>query len=90
MRTVIIIYLLAISVVAFAAMGIDKAKAKARAWRIPEATLFLFAILGGSPGAILGMFTFRHKTRHWYFRYGLPAILLLQLGAAYLIVTYVI
>lgn len=72
-------YLAVINVIAFALMGIDKSKAKRRAWRIPEKTLFLSAILGGSIGAILGMQTFRHKTKHWYFQYGLPAILILQI-----------
>ena len=60
--------------------GVDKKRAKEGRWRIPEKTLFLSAILGGSIGAILGMHLFRHKTKHWYFRYGLPAILLVQIG----------
>ncbi|MBQ6197250.1 MAG: DUF1294 domain-containing protein [Lachnospiraceae bacterium] len=60
--------------------GADKKRAKEGRWRIPEKTLFLSAILGGSIGAILGMHLFRHKTKHWYFRYGLPAILLVQIG----------
>jgi uncharacterized membrane protein YsdA (DUF1294 family) len=59
-------------------MGIDKYKAKKGLWRIPEKTIFLIALLGGSGGALLGMHIFRHKTKHWYFRYGLPAILMLQ------------
>ena len=50
------------------------------AFRIPEATLFAIAIIGGSPGSIIGMFLFRHKTGHWYFRFGLPLILILQLA----------
>ncbi|MBQ5676326.1 MAG: DUF1294 domain-containing protein, partial [Lachnospiraceae bacterium] len=66
-----------------ALMGIDKRKAIKRAFRIPEATLFIVALIGGSIGSILGMFTFRHKTRHWYFLYGLPAILILQLVLAF-------
>lgn len=78
-------YLVFINLAAFAAMGIDKLKAKKRAWRIPEATLFLLVIFGGSIGGILGMFLFRHKTRHWYFLYGFPLILILQLLAAYLL-----
>ena len=63
----------------FALMGIDKYKAKKRAFRIPEATLFIVAIIGGSIGSIIGMYAFRHKTRHWYFVYGMPAILILQI-----------
>ena len=72
-------YLAIINIAAFAAMGIDKLKAKKRAWRIPEATLFLLVIFGGSVGGILGMFLFRHKTRHWYFLYGMPLILIIQI-----------
>ena len=59
-------------------MGIDKSRAKRQAWRIPEKTLFMCAILGGSFGTMVGMNTFRHKTKHWYFKYGLPAILAVQ------------
>ena len=73
--TLIIIYLAVINFISFTVMGIDKLKAKKRAWRIPEATLFVLAIIGGS---IIGMHLFRHKTRHWYFLYGMPAILLIQ------------
>lgn len=83
--TILAAYLLAMNLVAFALMGIDKYKAKKRAWRIPEATLFLFVIFGGSVGGILGMFLFRHKTRHWYFLYGFPFILILQLLAVCLL-----
>ena len=73
------------SLAAFLAMGIDKRRAKLGMWRIPEATLFLLAFLGGAFGATLGMHLFRHKTRHWYFRWGLPLIFLAQLTlAAYL------
>ena len=54
-----------------------------RVRRVPEKTLFLLAILGGSVGAILGMRVWHHKTRHWYFKYGLPAILLAQLALAW-------
>jgi uncharacterized membrane protein YsdA (DUF1294 family) len=75
-------YLLIINIIAFALMGADKKKAQAKAWRIPEKTLFLSAILGGSIGAIVGMQVFRHKTKHWYFKYGMPAILILQILAA--------
>lgn len=66
-------------------MGIDKWKAKKHLWRIPEATLFIIAIIGGSIGSILGMYTFRHKTRRWYFAYGMPAILLLQLFVLFIL-----
>ena len=77
------IYLVVVNVLAFALYGIDKYKAKAGAWRIPEKTLLGIAVLGGSVGAIAGMKTFHHKTKHWYFRYGLPALLAIQLTAVY-------
>ena len=68
-------YALAVNILGFLLMGIDKWKARKGAFRIPESTLFIIAIIGGSIGSILGMYTFRHKTRHWYFVYGMPAIL---------------
>lgn len=75
----LLIYLIIINLAAFALMGIDKRRAVRHAWRIPEKTLFLSALLGGSIGAVAGMRFFHHKTRHRYFRYGMPAIFLLQL-----------
>lgn len=76
-------YLLLMNLTAFLMMGWDKRQSKREgARRTPEKRLFLAALLGGSIGAIAGMFHFHHKTRHWYFRYGLPAILVLQLAAA--------
>ena len=75
------IWLAVVNLAGFILMGVDKSRAKRDAWRIPEKTLFLTAILGGSVGAIAGMFFFHHKTRHWYFRFGLPAILVVQLVA---------
>ncbi|MBQ9647541.1 MAG: DUF1294 domain-containing protein [Oscillospiraceae bacterium] len=68
-------YLAAINLAAFITFGADKRRAKRGVWRVPEKTLFLLALLGGSLGAVCGMCAFRHKTRHWYFKYGLPAIL---------------
>ena len=76
------IYFAAINLVTFFVYGIDKYRAKRGAWRIPEKTLFLLPILGGSIGAIAGMKFFHHKTKHWYFRYGLPLILLAQVALA--------
>ena len=73
-----LIYLIAVNVVGFAMMGIDKNRAKRGEWRIPEKTLFTCALLGGSLGTTLGMSTFRHKTKHWYFKYGMPLILVVQ------------
>ena len=77
--TLILVYLTVINFISFAAMGVDKSKARKRSWRIPESTLFVLALIGGSIGSIAGMHLFRHKTRHWYFLYGMPAILLLQI-----------
>ena len=70
------VWLLALNLVSFALFGVDKRRARRGEWRVPERTLFLTALLGGSLGAVCGMCAFRHKTRHWYFRWGLPAILL--------------
>ena len=72
--------LLCVNLVDFGLMGFDKHRAKTGGWRVRERTFFLLAALGGAPGAIAGMWTFRHKTRHWYFKFGLPAILAAQLG----------
>lgn len=80
--TVIIIYFAVMNVIGFASMGIDKWKAVHHAWRIPEKVLFLIAIFGGSLGSIIGMYTFRHKTKHWYFVYGMPLIMAAQIGIA--------
>ena len=60
------------SVIGFALMGSDKSRAINRKWRINEATLFLIALFGGGIGSTLGMFFFRHKTKHWYFRLFFP------------------
>lgn len=76
---IILYYLIAINAVGFLFMGLDKWKAKKRAWRISEATLLLVAALGGAIGSMLGMYLFRHKTRHWYFRYGIPAMLVVHI-----------
>ena len=76
----VLYYLAAINVFTFLVYGIDKLRAKRGAWRIPEKTLFLLPLLGGSVGAIAGMKVFHHKTKHRYFQYGLPLILLLQIA----------
>ena len=77
-NVIVEIYLLLINLAGFVMMGIDKNRAKRGAWRIPEKTLFTCALLGGSLGTTLGMSMFRHKTRHWYFKYGMPLILVVQ------------
>ena len=74
-------YLILANLVGLVLMGADKSKARRHRWRIPERVLFLSAILGGSLGATVGMWLFRHKTRHWYFVVGMPAILVLQVTA---------
>ena len=77
-------YLVVISLIAFITFGVDKKRARKHGWRIPEKALFLLAILGGSIGAILGMLIFRHKTKKWYFRIGMPLILIAQVCIAVL------
>lgn len=74
-KTVFLIYLAAINLVLFAVMGADKARARRRARRVPEATLFFLALIGGALGGTLGMLAFRHKTRHASFFIGFPLIL---------------
>jgi len=78
----VVLWLVGVNAAGFLLMGLDKWKAKRGAWRIPEKTLFAVAALGGTPGVMAGMQTFRHKTRHRKFKYGLPALLTLQLAAA--------
>ncbi len=85
--TFLVIYFVIINIVGFAVMGIDKRKAVKRTFRIPEATLFIIALIGGSIGSILGMQVFRHKTRHWYFVFGMPAILVIQIALLILLLT---
>lgn len=75
MAQLLLLYLFLINAVSFLLMLVDKQKARKNLWRIPERTLFLSALLGGSVGAIAGMYTFRHKTRHLSFALGMPAIL---------------
>ena len=84
---VLYIYLIVINAAAFLLMLIDKVKAKKNQWRIPEATLFLVAAIGGSIGSLLGMYTFRHKTKHIQFIVGMPLILAAQIVIAILILT---
>lgn len=73
-------YLICINLAGLASMGLDKRKAVRHQWRISEGTLFLIALLGGSLGSIIGMQLFRHKTRHWYFVWGMPAIFFAELA----------
>ncbi len=75
----LIIYLIIINLVAFLVMYIDKKKARYGKWRIPEQTLFILALVGGSIGSIAGMYTFRHKTKKLRFSIGFPVILIMQI-----------
>lgn len=83
----LVVYLAAINLATFIVYGADKRRARKGKWRVPEKTLFLLPLLGGSVGALLGMRVFRHKTRHWYFVWGIPAILLAQLALAVWLLT---
>lgn len=80
--TAALVYIGIISLLGFALMGIDKKKAAAHERRIPEKILFQTAFIGGSPGVFLGIWVFRHKTRHLTFTLGIPFIILLQALAA--------
>ncbi len=88
MKPWLILYLFAVNITAFALFGADKRKARRNAWRISEKALFLSAVLGGSLGAMVGMRVFHHKTKHWYFVFGIPAILVLQIIGCVLITNY--
>ncbi len=84
MRT-FLLYLIIINSLTFLIFGIDKWKAQRGKWRIPEATLIWMSIIGGSVGALMGMYLFRHKTQKSKFNLGIPAILLAQAILAYFI-----
>lgn len=87
--TKILLYLLAINIISFLAMGIDKWKAKRDAWRIPEQTLMSLVLLGGGIGGIAGMYTFRHKTKKPRFYMGFPMILISEIILAiYLLIKF--
>ncbi|MBR3720386.1 MAG: DUF1294 domain-containing protein [Clostridia bacterium] len=87
--TKVILYLLAVNVIAFLAMGIDKWKAKRDAWRIPENTLMTLVLLGGGIGGIAGMYVFRHKTKKPRFYIGFPVILITEIVLAiYVLINY--
>ena len=87
MTTAVLIYLAAVNLALLAAMGADKRAAVRKRRRVPEATLFALAVLGGSAGGLLGMLLFRHKTRKPAFAAGFPLILLCQLALAWLLLS---
>lgn len=76
---IVFIYIVAINLIAFCVYGIDKYRAKHSKWRISEVTLLGLAVIGGSIGALLGMYAWHHKTKHLKFKYGIPVIIILQL-----------
>ena len=71
-------YFLVINLISFLLMWYDKHEAKIGEWRVKESTLFGFALFGGSIGGLIGMKVFHHKTKKWYFKYGFPIIIILQ------------
>lgn len=81
-QKIVITYLIIANIAGLAVMYLDKRKAVRHQWRIPEKTLFLVSLLGGSIGTWAGMYLFRHKTKHWHFVIGMPLILVLQAVAA--------
>ena len=82
MLTYLLYYLAFINLLLFVLMGVDKAKAKRGSRRVPEATLFFLAVVGGRLGGIAGMAVFYHKTLHKSFRIGFPVLFLCQLALA--------
>lgn len=87
---IMVIYLVIVNLVGFGMMGIDKKRAIQGAWRISEASLFMAALVGGALGCTLGMHFFHHKTRHWYFRFGMPAIFMLQVLLGILLLRFIL
>ena len=80
---VLVFYLIAINFFGAYIMWADKQRAKKDVWRISEQTLFLVALMGGAIGITYGMYQFRHKTKHWYFKYGMPLIMLAECAALF-------
>ena len=80
--TTVLVYLAIVNLIAFIAYGIDKRRAKKHRWRIPEITLIMFAAIGGSIGALAGMFFWHHKTKKIKFLFAVPALLILWIAAA--------
>ncbi len=83
MQLYLIAVLAALNLIGLIVVGVDKHKAIKRKWRVPEKTFFIISLLGGSIGVYIGLLTFRHKTRHWYFMIGIPAILIAQAVGVY-------
>ena len=85
MTKLIFLYLLIVNAIGFVLMLGDKRMAQKKLWRIPESTLLAIAAMGGSIGSLIGMYTFRHKTKHLKFAIGIPMILMLQAIAIFLL-----
>ncbi|NLZ81359.1 MAG: DUF1294 domain-containing protein [Clostridiales bacterium] len=85
----LVYYLIGVNIIGFFAMAIDKNKARKNLWRIPERTLFIIAIIGGSLGSYFGMQIFRHKTKHNSFVYGIPIIFILQVIILFIFYRYI-
>ena len=84
----LIIYIAIINLYGFLIMYLDKKRSIKGQWRIPESRFFVAAILLGSLGTLLGMKLFHHKTKHWYFKYGIPAIMVVQIALYFLLHNY--
>jgi len=79
LKWIVIIYIAVINIIGFVICGTDKKRARNGEWRIAEKTFFITAILGGAAGVYLGMYYFRHKTKHWYFVIGIPVIFIMEI-----------
>ena len=86
-RVYLLYYLVVINIITFLVYGIDKLKAKKGRWRIPETTLLLLAVIGGSIGAWGGVKVWHHKTMHKKFKYGIPLIILIQVALSLYLIT---
>ncbi|MBV6714987.1 DUF1294 domain-containing protein [Paenibacillus chitinolyticus] len=75
---ILVLYLLVVNLVAYVWMGADKRRARSGEWRVPEKRLFLTALIGGAPGIWAGMYAYKHKTRHFMFKYGIPLLLIVN------------
>ena len=87
-KSILIIYIAIINFYGFLIMYLDKKRSIKGKWRIPESRLFITALLLGSLGIFLGMKLFHHKTKHWYFKYGVPAIMAIQLALYFFLLNY--
>lgn len=84
-KKLMLLYILLINIIGLLSMYIDKRKAKNKQWRIPESTLILISLLGGSIGSYIGMIKFRHKTKHAKFKIGIPLIIFFQIVIIFII-----